>query len=180
MGSPRPTVVSPRPKVVSPRPTVGSPRPTEAAHLSDDHIEVCLHMHYLWKYHFRQDLVARAQGSAHGHPILACAPCDKLYFTKAKISSHVFQRLTFSCMYCGEAWWPRPAVIRHMTCVHLLAIQPGGRQSNSLSCPWQSHVKSLSHGEKKSVGCSKFPQRQVLNKLNLVEKTSARRLEIRS
>ena len=64
--------------------------------------------------------------------------------------------------------------------VHLQAIQPGGRQSNSLSCPWQSHVKSLSHGEKKSVGCYKFPQRHVLNKLNLVEKTSARQLEIRS
>ena len=49
-------------------------------------------MHYLtWKDHFRQDLFVRAQGSEHGHPILACAPCDKLYFTKVKMSTHVFQ-----------------------------------------------------------------------------------------
>ena len=47
-------------------------------------------MQYLWKDHFRQDLFAPAQGSAHGHPILACAPCDKLY-TKAKMSTHVVQ-----------------------------------------------------------------------------------------
>ena len=46
-------------------------------------------MHYSWKDHFRQDLVALAQGSAHGNPILACAPCDKLYFTKAEMSTHV-------------------------------------------------------------------------------------------
>ena len=26
---------------------------------------------------------------SNGHPILACAPCDKLYFTKAKMSTHV-------------------------------------------------------------------------------------------
>ena len=87
----QPTAHGGQPTANSGQPTAhgGSPRPTEAAHLSDGHIEVCLHMQYLWKDHFRQDLFAPAQGSAHGHPILACALCDKLYFTKAYMSNHV-------------------------------------------------------------------------------------------
>ena len=90
----QPTAHGGQPTAHGGQPTVVSPRPTEAAHLSDDHREVCLHMHYLWKDHFRQDLFARAQGSAHGHPILACAPCDKLY-TKAKMSTHVVQHESY-------------------------------------------------------------------------------------
>ena len=55
-----------------------------------DQIEVCLYMHYSCKDHFCQDLVARAQYSAHGHSILASAPCDKLNFTKAEMSTLLY------------------------------------------------------------------------------------------
>ena len=91
VGSLRPTVGSLRPTVGSPRRATHGPRwaaygpwwpahgprwgahgpwwaahgPRWAARLSDDQIEVCLHMQYSWKDHFRQDLVARAQGSVY-------------------------------------------------------------------------------------------------------------------
>ena len=71
----QPIVGSQRSTVVSPWPTVGSPRPMVGGTL-------CA---------FPPGPGRPSTRISDGHPILACALCDKLYFTKANMSTYVFQ-----------------------------------------------------------------------------------------